>query len=58
MAISLKSLAILRAYAPLTITAGYFSEFACPLETSSDERKKAAGPKPRRRILLAMSAAC
>jgi hypothetical protein len=56
-AIALKSLAILSAYAPLTITAGYFSECRLPSRNFERRTKKAAGPKPRRRILLAMLSA-
>jgi hypothetical protein len=54
--IRLNLLAIFRAYAPLTITPGYFSAHVSAA-ANTGAKKKAAGPKPRRQILLAMSAA-
>jgi hypothetical protein len=54
--IQLNSLAIFRAYASLTITAGYFSELHHGRRKTLAQ-KKAAGPKPRRLILLAMLSA-
>jgi hypothetical protein len=54
--IRLNLLAIFRAYAPLTITTGHFSEYSMAA-ANTGAKKKAAGPKPRRSIRLAMSAA-